>query len=68
MYIDADAESVVEPYDEPYWALLFAAEAMVVIMDAGTIETEPATIWAAAAPARDRATKTVFMTADYGSW
>ena len=69
MYMDAAAEVVTEPLayvmyalEDVYAALLFpAATDMVVIWLAGTMDTEPATICAAAAPARERARMTEFM-------
>ena len=73
--MDAAAEVVTEPLayvmyalEDEYAALLFpAATDMVVIWLAGTMDTEPATICAAAAPARDRAVRTEFMlTAEIG--
>ena len=64
VYIDDAAYCVEEAMPVWYAAWLSPADAVVVSMDAGTMETEPATIWAAAAPARVRAASTEFMSGD----
>lgn len=64
VYCDAGAEdATAEEAAAEYWFELSAAVGVpdAYTWEAGTMDTGPATIWAAAAPARERAMMTEFM-------